>query len=190
MNVGTHLFWISSRAAGMAALLLASSSVVCGLMIGSKRRSLNRTDFRTAHEILSLATLFFVGLHGLALLADSWLNPGVAGITIPFASSYRPLWTGLGIVAGYGLAILGLSYYLRERIGPARWRRLHRLTAAFWLLAIVHTIGAGSDAGQAWFLVLAGVCIAPAALLIAARWLDRARPGNPAGRPAAAPLSP
>lgn len=182
MNVGTHLFWITSRAAGMVALVLASSSVICGLMIGSKRRSLDRSDFRTAHEILSLATLAFVGLHGLALLADSYLNPGVAGITIPFAGSYRPLWTGLGIVAGYGLAILGLSYYLRERIGTARWRRLHRLTAAFWLLAIVHTIGAGTDAGQAWFLILAGICIVPAALLLATRWLGRAQPSDDSPR--------
>jgi DMSO/TMAO reductase YedYZ heme-binding membrane subunit len=41
----------------------------------------------------------------------------------------------VGIVAGYGLAVLGLTYYMRERIGAARWRRLHRLTAVFWLAA-------------------------------------------------------
>jgi len=177
VNAAPHLLWITSRAAGMAALLLASSSVTCGLMSSSRRRSPARADFRTAHEVLSLAALAFLALHGLALLGDGWLHPGLGGITIPFAGAYRPLWTGLGILAGYGLAALGLSYYLRNRIGAARWRRLHRLTAAFWLLAIAHTLGAGSDAGEAWFLILAGAFVLPAALLLVARW--RARSPQP-----------
>lgn len=187
MSATHHLFWITSRAAGSVALLLASASVVCGLMIGARHSSTSRADFRALHEGLSLATLAFVALHGLALLGDGWLNPGISGIAIPFAGSYRPLWTGLGIIAGYGLAVLGLSYYLRDRIGAARWRRVHRLSAVFWLLAIVHTIGAGSDAGQAWFLILGGAFAAPAALLLGARWLGRTAPDPPPGSSASAP---
>jgi sulfoxide reductase heme-binding subunit YedZ len=170
---GEHLFWITSRAAGGAALLLASAAVAVGLMMGSKRKGSNKRDLRAIHEALSLTTLAMVVLHGVSLLFDSYLNPGVAGIVIPFVGFYRPLWTGLGIIAGYGLAVLGLTYYVRERIGAARWRRLHRLTAAFWVLAIVHTIGTGSDAAQPWFLLIAGVMVVPAALLLVLRWLDR-----------------
>ena len=70
--------------------------------------------------------------------------------------------------------MLGLTYYFRDRIGAARWRRLHRLTAVFWLLAIVHTIGAGSDAAQLWFLAASGALVVPAALLLVLRWLGRA----------------
>jgi len=172
---GEHLFWITSRAAGGAALILASAAVAVGLMIGAKRQSpsTNKRDLRAIHEALSLTTLAMVALHGLSLLGDSYLNPGVAGIAVPFVAFYRPLWTGLGIVAGYGLAALGLTYYLRERIGAARWRKLHRFTAAFWLLAIVHTIGAGTDAGQLWFLLASGLIVVPAAALLALRYLDR-----------------
>jgi len=111
------------------------------------------------------------------------LNPGPAGIAVPFVSAYRPLWTGLGIVAGYGLAVLGLTYYVRDRIGAARWRRLHRLTAIFWLLAIGHTIGAGSDTAQIWFLAASGTLVIPAAVLLLLRWLGRA--GGNDGRNAA-----
>jgi sulfoxide reductase heme-binding subunit YedZ len=168
-----HLFWITSRAAGGAALLLASAAVAAGLMMGSRRPSSNKRDLRAIHEALSLTTLAMVALHGLTLLGDSYLNPGPAGIAIPFVGFYRPLWTGLGIIAGYGLTVLGLTYYLRDRIGAARWRKLHRLTAAFWVLAIVHTIGAGSDAAQLWFLIAAGALVVPAAGLLLLRWLDR-----------------
>ncbi len=173
MIAGEHLFWITSRAAGGAALILASTAVAVGLMVSAKRQGSNKRDLRAIHEALSLTTLAMVALHGLALLGDAYLNPGLTGIAIPFVGAYRPLWTGLGIVAGYGLAALGLTYYLRERIGAARWRKVHRFTALFWLLAIVHTIGAGSDAAQLWFLVVSGLVIVPAAVLLTLRWLDR-----------------
>ena len=174
MSAAHHLFWITSRAAGSAAMLAASASVLLGLMMSSSRRSQSRRDHRVLHEALSLTTLALVGLHGVSLVGDAFLNPGLTGIVIPFAGKYRPLWTGIGIIAGYGLAALGLSYYLRDRIGASRWKRLHRLTALFWLLAIAHTIGAGSDAGEPWFLILNGVVIAPAALLLTLRWIGRA----------------
>jgi sulfoxide reductase heme-binding subunit YedZ len=174
VNVAPHLFWITSRAAGGAALLLASASVAVGLMMSSKRPGSNKRDLRAIHEALSLTTLAMVAFHGIALLGDSYLNPGLGGIAIPFVGFYRPLWTALGILAGYGLAGLGLTYYLRERIGAARWRRLHRLTAAFWLLAIAHTSGSGSDAAEWWFLLLSGALVVPAALLLTLRWAGRA----------------
>ena len=174
MNVAPHLFWITSRAAGGAALLLASASVALGLMMSSKRKSANKRDLRALHEALSLTTLAMVALHGASLLGDSFFHPGLSGIAIPFVGAYRPIWTGIGIIAGYGLAVLGLTYYLRDRIGAARWRRLHRLTAVFWLLAIGHTIGAGSDAAQVWFLAISGALVLPIALLLVLRWLGRA----------------
>jgi methionine sulfoxide reductase heme-binding subunit len=173
MTAAHHLLWITSRAAGGAAVLLSSASVFLGLMMSSSRRSPNRRDLRTLHEALSLTALAMVGLHGAALLGDSYLSPGITGIAIPFAGSYRPLWTGIGILAGYGLAALGLSYYLRDRIGASRWKRIHRLTALFWIAAIAHTLGAGSDATQAWFLVLIAAFVLPAAALLALRWMGR-----------------
>jgi sulfoxide reductase heme-binding subunit YedZ len=170
---GEHLFWITSRAAGGAALLLSSAAVAVGLMVSAKRKTDNKRDLRAIHESLSLTTLGMVALHGVSLLGDAYLNPGLAGIAIPFVGFYRPLWTGLGIVAGYGLAALGLTYYLRDRIGAARWRKLHRFVALFWALAIVHTIGSGSDALQLWFLLASGLVVVPAVLLLVLRWLDR-----------------
>ena len=58
----------------------------------------------------------------------------------------------IGIIAGWGMVLLGLSYYVRERIGVARWKILHRFTALAWILGIVHCLGEGSDAGRTWFL--------------------------------------
>jgi methionine sulfoxide reductase heme-binding subunit len=181
VSVAPHFFWITSRAAGGAALLMASASLMLGLLMSMKLRLPSvRRDLRPVHEALSLSTLALVLLHGVSLLADSYLAPGLAGIAIPFAGAYRPFWTGLGIVAGYGLAVLGISYYLRDRIGPARWRRAHRLTAVFWVLAVIHTLGAGSDALLWWFLIVSGAVVVPAALLLLVRWLPAAEDDRPA----------
>jgi hypothetical protein len=68
-------------------------------------------------------------VHALALLGDSYMSPSLIDLSVPLASSYRTFWTTMGIVAGWGLIVLGLTYYVRGRIGPARWRRLHRFTA-------------------------------------------------------------
>jgi sulfoxide reductase heme-binding subunit YedZ len=174
VNITPHLFWITSRAAGGAALLLSSASVALGLMMSSRRPSPSKRDLRALHEALSLTTLAMVALHGVSLLGDAFLDPGLTGIAVPFVSAYRPIWTGLGIVAGYGLATLGLTYYFRDRMGASRWRRLHRLTAVFWLFAIAHTIGAGSDAAEWWFLGASGAVVIPASLLLLLRWLGRA----------------
>ena len=125
-------------------------------------------DTKALHEALALAAIVAIAVHGAALLGDHFLHPTLLDISVPFSGGYRPLWTGIGIVAGWALAALGLSYYVRGWIGQSRWRSLHRFTAAFWALGIVHTLGAGTDAGQLWFMVLLVGTTAPAALLLAA----------------------
>jgi len=170
VSAGHHLFWITSRAAGTAALITASVSVAIGILIGSRRSATAPlSELRPVHEALSLATLALIALHGISLLGDHFLHPGLAGIAIPLVGPYRPAWTAIGIVAGYGLAALGLSYYWRDSIGAARWRRWHRFTALFWVFGIVHTIGSGTDALQPWFLFLTGAAVLPAAFLVVAR---------------------
>jgi len=161
-----HVFWITSRAAGIVALLASSVAVALGLMMARRSRL---PDLRVTHEALSLATLAAIVVHALALLGDSFLNPSLADIAIPFASGYQRLWTTTGIVAGWMLILLGLSYYFRARIGPARWRSLHRFTALAWVLGVVHSIGEGTDAGAAWFLAAAAAVVVPAGALLAAR---------------------
>ena len=170
-NPGPHLFWITSRAAGTSALVLASMSVTVGLMIGGKLMSGRGRggDLRALHESLALAALAGVALHGLSLLWDPYLHPGLSGIAIPFAGRYRPLWTGIGIVAGWGLAVLGLSYYARDRVGQARWRSLHRFTVLFWALGVIHTVGSGTDARTVWYLILTVVVVVPPLIMLPAR---------------------
>jgi sulfoxide reductase heme-binding subunit YedZ len=164
-----HLFWITSRAAGLVALLASSAAVTLGLLMGGRLVRGRSVQLRVTHEALSLATIAAIAVHALALLGDSYLSPSLADVTVPFVSGYQRLWTTTGIVAGWMLIALGLSYYARGRIGPARWRRLHRLTALAWLLGVLHGLFEGTDASTAWFLVSAAAAALPAGALLTAR---------------------
>jgi sulfoxide reductase heme-binding subunit YedZ len=170
-----HLFWLVSRAAGIAALVLASLSVCAGLLMGGRLMKARGPDLRSTHEALSLATIAALLVHGLTLVGDSYLHPTLADVALPFLSGYKTLWTTAGIVAFWAMAILGLSYYARARIGVQRWRRLHRFTALAWLLGLVHSLGEGTDAGQTWFLAMTAIVVVPAVCLLAARWLGASR---------------
>jgi sulfoxide reductase heme-binding subunit YedZ len=169
--VGPHLFWLTSRAAGIAALLLSSLAVCLGLLMGGRLSKGRRPDLRVTHEALSLATLSALAVHGLALIGDGFLHPTLTDIAVPFASGYKTLWTSTGIIAFWMMLLLGISYYARTKIGMQRWRVLHRFTALAWILGVAHSLGEGTDAGQLWFIAMTAIAVVPAAALLSIRWL-------------------
>jgi methionine sulfoxide reductase heme-binding subunit len=194
VNLHDHVWWLASRASGLVALGLITISVAIGLtMAGRIMRAPGRARVLAAiHEQTALAGLVAIAVHGITLLGDAFLRPGIAGITVPGAMSYRPLWTGLGIGAGYLAAALGLSFYFRRQIGPRRWRKAHRATVVVYALAVAHTLGAGTDASSAWLrwpLLATAVPIAVLfAIRVTASWrTQRARTAVPAGSSAVRP---
>lgn len=180
-SVSPHLFWITSRAAGIVSLVLASLAVSAGLVMSLRMMRARRPDLIVLHEVLSLGTLVALVVHGISLLGDRYLHPSVADISIPFVSGYKTVWTSIGIVGGWALIVLGISYYARHVIGANRWRTLHRFTALAWIAGIVHTLGEGTDAGQIWFLAMLAIVAVPAVLLLAVRYLTEETPRQTAG---------
>ena len=163
----TNVFWITSRAAGISALLASSAAVALGLVMAG--RMLKHKDLRVWHEALSLATMVSLAVHAFALLGDSYLKPSLVDVTLPGFIAYETFWTALGIVGGWMFVILGLTYYVRGRIGPQRWRTLHRFTAPAWGLGVIHALGAGTDADTAWFLCAAAMVVVPGVALLIRR---------------------
>ena len=178
-----YAWWLVSRASGIVALILISLSVLAGLAMAAKviRPGLKRSVARL-HEHVALTALTAIAVHGLSLLGDTWLKPGWRGIAVPFALSYRPQFTGAGIIAGYLAALLGPSFYLRRRIGARRWRRLHTAIVLVWFMAAVHTLGAGSDAHRIWLQALVIAPGFPIVYLLVLRMLTyRSRAARSAG---------
>jgi predicted ferric reductase len=125
--------------------------------------------------------LLAITTHGLLLLGDSYLRPGLAGIAVPFVIAAKPLWTGLGIIGGWLAAILGLSFYLRRWIGTRTWRWMHRWTVLVYALAVAHTLGSGTDARSPWLLAIIGATGVPIVFLATHRFLPATRRRNAPG---------
>ncbi len=134
------------------------------------------------HEHAALAGLIAIAVHGITLLGDAGSHPGPVGIAVPFAMDYKPAFTGLGIVGGYLAAALGLSFYARRRIGAKLWRKLHRATILVYVLAVVHTLGAGTDAQEPWLRIAMALTGAPILYLLVVRMLPAPQRPRPTRR--------
>jgi ferredoxin-NADP reductase/ferredoxin len=169
-------WWLASRAAGVVALLCIAVSVGVGLAMAGRLRPSWARALMSVHQQTALVGLVSIAVHAITLLGDRFLSPSLGDIAIPFTSAHEPLWTGLGVTGGWLAAILGLSYWVRNLIGPGLWRKLHRATILVYVLSVAHTLGAGTDASEPWMRVLLLVTGAPMLFLFLMRILTP-RPG-------------
>ena len=148
--------WYAARAAGVVAYLLLSTVVVLGLALAGRDPlpGWPRFALEDVHRFGGLLVGVFVSLHGLLILADSQAHFSLAQLIVPFTASYRPLWTGMGIVAAELLLALALANRYRNRISYRLWRRLHYLNFVVWVAATAHGLGSGTDRGSAWLLAM------------------------------------
>lgn len=175
----THqFFWMASRAFGTIAIILLGLTVGAGLSMSGRllRRPGLSSRLRRFHEAAALVTVGLIATHAGLLLLDSYLKPGLTGITVPFVLGYRTPFTGVGILAGWLSLLFAISFYLRQRIGVRTWRRLHRFTIVAYFLALGHALGAGTDARTPWMVATLAGLTAPIAFAFSLRVLGTARP--------------
>jgi methionine sulfoxide reductase heme-binding subunit len=191
--VNTQLFWFATRGAGVVSLLLLTAVMCLGITTTMRWRSPAWPRFLTAevHRSLALLSVVFLVIHIVTAIVDPFTNLGLAAALVPFASSYRPLWVGLGVISiDLGLAVI-LTSLLRTRFGIRGWRAIHWLAYGAWPLAVLHTVGSGTDATAPWMLAVDVVCIgamffAVAWRLLAARGSTREELEWVAGQPGSA----
>lgn len=177
MSIWQAVTWNVARSGGFTAYILLTLAVAVGLMLAAQVQSPSRWPRllnSELHNFLSLLSAIFLVVHVLAVWVDPFTHFGWNEILIPFASSYRSFWMALGIVALYlGLAV-GISTWLRPRIGYTWWRRLHILTFGVYVLATLHGLGTGSDSQTWWGLGIYLVSIVLVGLLLYQRLLATA----------------
>jgi hypothetical protein len=176
-------YWYFARGTGVVSLLLLTASIALGVINVSRWRSERWPAFVITglHRNLTLIAVAFVGAHVLMSVADSYTPVRLVDAVVPFVSSYRPIWLGLGAVAFDLLIALIATSLLRVRIGYKRWRATHWLAYAAWPVALVHGLGTGSDVRAGWMLVLTFCCVGVVLVAVLWRVLGRLE-GNWSGR--------
>jgi sulfoxide reductase heme-binding subunit YedZ len=160
--------WYAARASGVAAYVILSLVVSLGLLLGGKAQNKRwpRFSVEEIHRFGGLLVGSLIGVHVLAIAADSYLPFSLTQLLVPFTSSYRPLWTGLGIAAAELLVALAITNHYRRRLPYSFWRKAHYLNFAVWGFASLHGLMSGTDRGAAWLAVLYGVSVATVLMLL------------------------
>ncbi|MFB7470136.1 ferric reductase-like transmembrane domain-containing protein [Kitasatospora sp. NPDC056184] len=188
----TYWMYLLSQAFGWSGLLWAWGTVVLGLLLSGPRPGrlpVARQTLERWHRTTSLTTTALMFAHALLFAAElvryeaesAWGDRLWSG----FADSFVPGWydsgTGrtaipLGQGALYLAVPLGLLFYVRHRIGPNTWRRLHRFVVVVYVLSVWHTLLYGTNVwfGE-WPRTVLWLLQVPLAVLLLARLLRPVR---------------
>jgi methionine sulfoxide reductase heme-binding subunit len=163
--------WYLTRATGVVALLLITAAVVLGVLSSIRWRSGRLPRFLVGglHRNVTLVAIAFVAVHVVTTVADGYAPVGLRDALIPFVSPYRPLWLGLGAVAFDLLLALVITSFLRMRLGFRMWRAVHWLAYASWPVALMHSLGTGSDARLGWMTFVGFASFALVAVTVLVR---------------------
>jgi sulfoxide reductase heme-binding subunit YedZ len=171
---GSKLDWYLTRSTGAVALLLLTVALALGVADVQRWSTPTWPRFvvDSLHRNVSLLALVFLVAHILTAVLDSFAPISLTAAFVPFVGAYRPLWLGLGAVACDLVLAVIVTSLLRRRIGHAGWRATHWLVYACWPVALLHSLGTGSDVKSAWLQALAIACMALVVAAILARALS------------------
>jgi predicted ferric reductase len=170
LALGGPALWYATRATGLVTLLLLTASMLLGILTAGRFASEKWPRFLTVglHRNMTLLVLVFLALHVGTTVVDTYTSIPATSAFIPFASSYKAPWLGLGAVAADLLVAVVVTSLLRGRLGLRAWRTLHWLAYACWPVALAHGLGTGTDRRTLW--VFAGTLGCIAAVAAAATW--------------------
>lgn len=162
--------WYLTRGTGLLSLILLTATVSLGVLTQSRWKRPQWPRFATVqlHRYTSLLVVALLAIHILTAELDTFAPVGWPAVLIPFASSYRAVWLGLGTVAFDLLLAVVVTSLLRGRLGYRTWRAVHWFAYLSWPVALIHGLGTGSDARFGWaqFLYFISICT----VLIALSW--------------------
>jgi predicted ferric reductase len=172
--------WYLTRATGLVALVLLTASMAFGLLSSVRYQRPGWPRFVTAglHRNASLLACAFTVVHIVTTLADGFVPIALPDVVIPFISTYRPIWLGLGTVAFDLMLALTVTSLVRTKISYRAWRLVHWAAYLSWPVAVLHGLGTGSATRVRWVLLLTAACVAVVAGLLGWRlaygWPSRA----------------
>lgn len=153
-----------SQGVGWVALLWSWLTILLGVSLpvwGSLGRPKTREIAERLHRGISLTVVGLTVAHAVLLTGDK-MGDTLMTVFVPWTTSYVPglFPQTLGILSFYLAVVLGLSFYLRDRVGLRTWQLLHRcFIAVVYVLALWHTFLYGSDVrshnamwGMLWLL--------------------------------------
>jgi sulfoxide reductase heme-binding subunit YedZ len=168
---GTPLLWYLNRASGLVLLVLLTVTLVLGVLAAGRSTPPWWPRFATAalHANLAGVSVALLAAHVGTAVLDGFVDIAPVDAVVPFRSTYRPLWLGLGTLASTLLLATVLTAAGRGMLPPTVWRRAHLLVYPAWPLAVLHGLGTGSDTTRRPVLLITFAALLAVALAAVVR---------------------
>ena len=169
--------WELIRITGLVALAFLTLSVALGIAGPALRKPTLRLTSVSMHLTAAVGGTVLVIAHVAFAILDSWVSVPAAAAFVPGASTWQPLWVGLGTVAFDLMLVIAATSALRQQ-APRLWWKAHVVAYPVWALVWVHTLAIGTDAGTP---LMVGLAAASAGLVAAAIVVRLMSPRGPVG---------
>jgi len=149
METEAPLQWWASRATGFVAYVALWLAMMLGLMISARGLDglINRKIVLELHQQWTTAAALATVTHVALVVTDAYVEMSWQGAAVPGSSVYLTGPVALGSIAMWGTALLALSGWLQRRMNYVAWRVLHASAFGTFVIALVHSVIAGTDSG-------------------------------------------
>lgn len=163
-----NILWFATRSTGIIAFVLLTLSVLFGIITAGNWASARwpRLVNQGLHRSISLLTVVFLGVHIVTTVMDSYVPISWVDAFVPFTTSYKTLWVGLGVTAFDLILALIITGLLRSKMNPRAWRLIHWTSYAAWILAMGHALTTGTDRA-----INIGIAIVATLLVAVLTWM-------------------
>ena len=146
--------WYVTRGAAATAYLLLTAVMAFGVILSFRGLEGLMRGWRVydLHQVLTLLMLGFVGLHLVTLYLDPYEPFSLLKLVWPFAETYCPLGTALGVLTLYLLVLVALSSWARRLLSTRLWYLLHLTSYVAFILVTIHGLLTGADSQTPWML--------------------------------------
>lgn len=179
MRTATESVHLVAATVGFTSFALLWLSIVWGLVLanGWTMTRMRHSTVVAIHHTVALLGLTLGLVHGLAQMAVPGGPVRWVDQVVPFLNPTDPVGLGLGVVALELFLAVGLSALVQRRLGHARWRAVHRLTYAAFMLLVGHVLISGSDVRPpvVWGPVLAAWAVTLGLWAWTTPWAERLR---------------
>ena len=150
MTESSWLDWSSTL--GLIATAVLSFNFLLGILLSTAyRRSpiwkrmpamVKAISLDDLHNWTAYVALVVALAHPLLLLADKTLRYRVIDIVAPVSAPHQPVWTALGTLALYALAVVIITTQkgIKRRLGFRAWKNIHLISYGTALLFVIHGV--------------------------------------------------
>jgi predicted ferric reductase len=150
--VRSQTWWYVARSGGIVAWALTALAVIVGLQLSTRLvRRAQPAWLLDVHRFLGGLAVAFLGVHLLGLAVDDFIGFGVNDFLVPFASVYKPVPVGLGVIAMYIILAVELTSLAMRSLPRRAWHAVHLSSYGLFAIATIHGLTAGSDRHNAVF---------------------------------------